>query len=120
VRIYVNKDSHYFYPVIYVLKIIEKNQAIQFVIVDSITEAEIFWDHTKEGTQPIYETFYLWLNPENRSNLDHRKVFRNDTFIYTENGETDWVATIFYMINYRQFIFKKCTIIKNILSLIRI
>ena len=43
-NVYVRKNTSYYYPIIYVIKIIEKNRNIKFTLIDSVENAKIIWD----------------------------------------------------------------------------
>ena len=43
-NVYIRKNTSYYHPIIYVLKIIEKNRNVIFNIKNSSAEAEIIWD----------------------------------------------------------------------------
>ena len=40
-NVYVRKNTSYYYPIIYVIKIIEKNRNIKFTLIDSVENAKI-------------------------------------------------------------------------------
>jgi hypothetical protein len=106
-NIYIKKNTNYYSPIFYVLKIIEKNKNILFDFVDSKKGADIFWDHMDIKSQVISQYFYNELEKEKPS-LSHFKLLKNEPIILDENGDKDYVATIFYMINcLQEFIFKE-------------
>jgi len=97
-NIYVKKDTNYYCPIIYVLKIIEKNKNIRFDIVDSQEAADIFWDHLDTKSQIITQYFYSELEKE-KPDFTHTKLLKNEQIIIDEKGNKDYMATIFYMIS---------------------
>ena len=44
-NVFIRKNTSYYFPIIYILKIIEKNRNVRFIIKDSPEEANIIWDH---------------------------------------------------------------------------
>ncbi len=97
-NVYIKPNTNYFYPVLYVLKIIEKNLQVKFRLVDSVEEADVLWDHLNKKTQVISQQFYDLLKKD-KSKLAHSILFKNSPEILDEEGNKDIAATIFYMIN---------------------
>lgn len=97
-KIYIKKDSNYYYPVLYTLKVIEKNKQFNFNFVDSPKEADLIWDHLHSNSQVVALFFYAELEKK-KPNLLHYNLFKEDQIIRDERGENDLIATIFYMIN---------------------
>jgi hypothetical protein len=97
-KVYIRPDANYFNTVKYVLKIIEKNQNIKFEYVKSSEVADVFWDHTNQGSQITSQQFHQILKG-NRSNLVHSFLFKKRPAILDSRGNKDIIATIFYMIN---------------------
>jgi len=97
-KVYIRPGTAYYYPTLYVLKIIEKNQSLRFDYVESVGNDTIIWDHLDQRSQPICLSFYDTLKNHqykllNTSYFDPASAFRN------ENSQKDVIATIFYMIN---------------------
>ena len=97
-KIYIRQLTNYYYPIRYVIKLMEKNQSCRFDYVESAKDATLIWDHLDEKSQPISLSFYNDLK-NNRSNLNHTICFRGSPFILCEKGKKDVIATIFYMVN---------------------
>ena len=57
-NVYVKKNTSYYYPVIYVIKIIEKNRNIKFNLLDGAENAKIIWDDKKDNSEIIALEFY--------------------------------------------------------------
>jgi hypothetical protein len=76
----------------------EKNQNFSFDFVGDVENATIIWDHLNIKSQPIHLAFYDTLK-NHKDGLSHIFQFNSDPAIYTEKGQKDVVATIFYMIN---------------------
>ena len=73
-NVYVRKNTSYYYPIIYVIKIIEKNRNIKFTLMDSVENAKIIWDDTKDNSEAIAIDFYNSLS-NNLNALNHKKLF---------------------------------------------
>ena len=97
-NVYIRKDTSYYFPIIYVLKVIEKNREIKFNFLDNSNDSKITWDHENENSQVIAIDFYNCFNSDYKS-LKHKNVFTSSPNIVDNNGKIDAVATIFYMIN---------------------
>ena len=50
-NVYIRKDTSYYFPIIYVLKVIEKNREIKFDFLDNPNNSKIIWDHENENSQ---------------------------------------------------------------------
>lgn len=96
--VYIKKGTNYYWPVLYVLKVIEKSNGVNFKIVDSKENVEFFWDHLDVGSQVIANNFYDELEKE-LPDLSHSKQLKDEQYIVDYRGKKDLVATIFYMIN---------------------
>ncbi len=97
-KVYIRPDTDYYYPTLYVLKIMEKNQNYSFVYVESVENATIIWDHLNLESQPIHLAFYDTLK-NYKDKLSHVFQFNSVPAIINEKGQKDVIATIFYMIN---------------------
>ena len=97
-NVYVRKNTSYYYPIIYVIKIIEKNRNIKFTLVDSVENAKIIWDDKKDNSEVIAIDFYNSLS-NNLNELNHEKLFSLSPKITCQNNNEDLIATIFYLIN---------------------
>ena len=97
-KVYIKPETAYYYPTLYVLKIMEKNQTIHFDFVKSNEEADIYWDHTNPDSQPIHLRFYDSLQNDS-SDLTQTTVFNTSPEISDKSGKKDTIATIFYMLN---------------------
>lgn len=93
-KVYIRANTNYYTPVLYVLRLIEKNQKIHFDIISTAENAYVIWDHLSEKTQPICTTFY-----DDLAQLKLHRYFQTNTAIYAENRQKDVMATIFYMVN---------------------
>ena len=97
-KIYIKKDSNYYNPILYTLKVIEKNKQLYFNFVDSPEKADLIWDHLNSNSQVVTLFFYAELE-RNKPNLLHDNIFKEDQIIRDKTGKKDLIATIFYMIN---------------------
>ena len=97
-NIYIKKSTTYYRPILYVLKIIEKNKNLKFDFVDVVDDADFVWDHSIKNTQIISCNFYNELH-KNKPKLNHEIVFKEQPIILNKKGQRDYIATIFYMIN---------------------
>ena len=97
-NVYVRKNTSYYYPIIYVIKIIEKNRNIKFTLIDSVENAKIIWDDKNDNSEVIALDFYNSLS-NNLSALNHEKLFSSSPKITCQNNNKDLIATIFYLIN---------------------
>ncbi|MGV3631567.1 MAG: DUF7033 domain-containing protein [Bacteroidota bacterium] len=94
-KVFIKKDSSYYFPLKYVLKTIGKNQDISFYFVENKPDAEVVWDHTDEKSQFIHVEFYEKIKS---GDLNFKKILNEDQLV-TSGMKTDYAATIFYMIN---------------------
>lgn len=97
-KIFIRPESEYFHPIRYVMKLIEKQCALQIRFVDLKEDAEVLFDYDDEQSQPIATAFYTNVVSAER-NLNHTHVFKNKPVIETDNDEVDHIATIFYLVN---------------------
>ena len=97
-NVYIRKNTSYYFPIIYVLKLIEKNREVKFDFLDNPRGSKIIWDHKNDNSQIIAIDFYKYFNSDHKS-LKHNKVFTSSPNILDNNGKIDTLATIFYMIN---------------------
>ncbi len=97
-NIFIKKPSDYYAPIRYVLKLIEKNRNLEFHFTESATGANIIWDDGDENSEYINLSFYQNLN-SNPAALKDPELVGNDLIIKDENGQEDFIATIFYMVN---------------------
>ena len=73
-NVYIRKDTSYYFPIIYVLKVIEKNCEIKFDFLNNPNDSKIIWDHENENSEVIAIDFYNCFNSDHES-LKHKKVF---------------------------------------------
>ena len=97
-NVYVRKNTSYYFPIIYVLKLIEKNREVKFDFLDNSKGSKIIWDHKNDNSQIIATDFYKCFNSDHKS-LKHNKIFTSSPYILDNNEKIDALATIFYMIN---------------------
>ena len=97
-NIFIKQNTNYANPILYVLKIIEKNRNFQFNLVKNPEDANLIWDDENEKSQVINRDFYKHLST-NRSALKHELLFIKSPIIKDEEGNDDLIATIFYLIN---------------------
>ena len=97
-NVYIRKNTSYYYPVIYILKIIEKNRNVRFNIKDNPAEADIMWDHKNIKSEVLAFDFFNSIK-DGSSSLKHSEVFLTSPHISDENQNVDKIASIFYMIN---------------------
>ena len=83
-NVYIRKDSSYYFPIIYILKVIEKNREIKFDFLDNPDDSKIIWDHENENSQVIAVDFYNCFNSGHES-LKHKKVFTSSPYILDNN-----------------------------------
>ena len=97
-NVYIRKNTSYYYPVVYILKIIEKNRSIRFNIKNNPAEADIIWDHKNINSEVLAIDFFNSIK-DNNASLKHNEVFFTSPHIIDKNGMVDKFASIFYMIN---------------------
>ena len=97
-KVYVRKNTSYYHPIIYVLKIIEKNRNVIFNIKNSSAEAEIIWDHKNIKSEVLAYDFFDSIKNGSAS-LKHSEVFLTSPNVTDKNENVDKIASIFYMIN---------------------
>ena len=97
-NVYVRKNTSYHFPIIYVLKIIEKNRNVNFTINDNYENADIIWDHKNINSEVLAIDFFNSIK-DNNASLKHNEVFFTSPHIIDKNGMVDKFASIFYMIN---------------------
>ena len=87
-NVYVRKNTSYYYPIIYVIKIIEKNRNVKFTLIDSVENAKIIWDDKNDNSEVIALDFYNSLS-NNLSALNHGKLFSSSPKITCQNNNKD-------------------------------
>ena len=97
-NVYVRKNTSYHLPIIYILKIIEKNRNVNFTIHDNSENADIIWDHENINSEVIAIDFFNSIK-DNNASLKHNEVFFTSPHVIDKNGMVDKFASIFYMIN---------------------
>ena len=97
-NVFIRKNTSYYYPIIYILKIIEKNRNVRFNIKDSPEEANIIWDHKNIKSEVLAFDFFNSIK-DGSSSLKHGEVFSTFPHITDKNENVDKIASIFYMIN---------------------
>ena len=97
-NVYIRKNTSYYHPIIYVLKIIEKNRNVIFNIKNSSAEAEIIWDHKNIKSEVLAYDFFDSIKNGSAS-LKHSEVFLTSPNVTDKNDNVDKIASIFYMIN---------------------
>ncbi|MBT3208566.1 MAG: hypothetical protein HN704_02285 [Bacteroidetes bacterium] len=97
-KLYIKKGTNYYHPILYTLKIVEKNQDITFQFIDIPEEADMIWDHSHSKTQVIACEFYDELVKDS-PDLSHSNILKNKQIIFDKNRKKDLLATTFYMIN---------------------
>ena len=97
-KVYLKERTNYYFPVRYVLKIIEKNQSVRFTWVERPEAADLCWDDTHPASQPLALSFYDALATDD-PDLRHATIFQEAPVIRTSSEEKDPIATVFYLIN---------------------
>jgi len=98
-NIFIKEKTNYYAPIKYVLKLIEKNRNVEFQFINNVHKADIIWDHENEISEYFNYEFYESLE-KNIENLKHRNIFSDSVVIKDEeSNKTDYVTTIFYLIN---------------------
>jgi len=97
-KVFIQKQTAYYYPVLYVLQLIAKNQQFSWEFVEDVAYADLIWDLPHQNTQPIASHFYEMLQIDS-AQLNHKKVFTVQPIIETLDGKIDLIATIYYMVN---------------------
>lgn len=95
-NIFIKENTSYYAPIKYVLKVIEKNRDVKFLLVDEISRAQIIYDYEDLNSEDIDLKFYDNLE-ENTDQLKHEYFF-TDSVMAVDKKE-DLIATIFYLIN---------------------
>ena len=57
-RIYIRKNTDYYYPILYVFKIIEKNRNLLFDYVKTPNDADIFFDYGSKNSEDFSINFF--------------------------------------------------------------
>ena len=60
-RIYIKKNTDYYSPILYVLKIIEKNRNLEFEYVKNSSDADIFFDYGKKKCEDFSINFFNYI-----------------------------------------------------------
>ena len=97
-RIYIKKNTDYYYPILYVFKIIEKNRNLEFEYVKNSSDADIFFDYDKKNSENFSINFFKHIK-SNSNALSHENIFPHSLMIYDEKGNEDIISTIFYLVN---------------------
>ena len=97
-NVYVRKNTSYYHPIIYVLKIIEKNRNVIFNIKNSSAVADIIWDHKNIKSEALAYDFFDSIK-DGSASLKHNEVFLTSPNVTDKNDNVDKIASIFYMIN---------------------
>ena len=97
-KVYIRKDSSYYAPILYVLKIIEVNRNVKFENTTSAEEAELIWDDRNDQSEAFCGSFYEKLLGS-KDELKHENLLDSKLLVRDKNGIEDIVATIFYMVN---------------------
>jgi hypothetical protein len=99
-KVYIRKETNYYYIIKYVLKLIEKNINQSFTFVEQTFDAQVIWDHENPNSETIATNFYSHLNENNFNDI--KKYFSNELCIVSSENKKDAMATIFYMVNCMQ------------------
>ncbi len=106
-KIYIRKNTSYYFPIYYTILLIGKNRRIRFSYTDSANNADLVWDHEHPHSEFITREFYDELVKE-KPVLSHKKIFREEQLIRDSEKRKDLIATIFYMVNcLQEFSFQK-------------
>ena len=97
-KIYIQPETDFYFPTLYVLKTIAKNLSVEFEFVKSSADANLVWDDEADNSQPIAIDFWQNLRTK-KSKLSHKQVFSDAPEIKKKEGKKDSIATIFYLIN---------------------
>lgn len=97
-NVFIRPNTNYYFPIVYVLKIIEKNKHTTFELVDDPARATILWDHTLVNSEAIHSAFYENLGA-NWDFFRHEHCLSNHQSIVCSSGKEDVMATVLYMIN---------------------
>ena len=97
-KLYIRKNTSYYFPLLHTLKTIAKNENADFIFTDEVQQADLVWDYMHADSQPIAIEFYNELEKENPQ-LSHSAVFVSEPVIRDAKGNPDHLATIFYMLN---------------------
>ncbi len=97
-KIYIRKNTSYYFPIYYTVLLIGKNRRIRFSFTDSADNADLVWDHEHPHSEVITGEFYDELVKE-KPELSHKKIFREEQLIRDSKKRKDLIATIFYMVN---------------------
>lgn len=97
-KVYIQPNTEFHYPVRYVLKLIEQQSDDDFHFVEDISKADLIWQPDNESSQPIAEDFYQEFGSE-IANMSHQKWFGQKPEILDGEEKKDAIATIYYMVN---------------------
>ena len=87
-NVYIRKNTSYYHPIIYVLKIIEKNRNVIFNIKNSAAEAEIIWDHKNIKSEVLAYDFFDSIKNGSAS-LKHSEVFLTSPNVTDKNDNVE-------------------------------
>lgn len=97
-KIYIKPKTNYYHVILYVLKLIEKNQSISFIFVEIPDNADIIWDTEHPKSEYIHIEFYKGLL-ENEYSFRHKDIFGTSQKVSNTKGIEDIIASLFYMVN---------------------
>lgn len=94
IPVYVKSGENYTNIIIYILKLIEKNQSIKFEFLIEKNGSKFIWDHLDIESQVINSNFYNSIK-----NKDFKFDLNDTLSVVDENGNKDFFASIFYKVN---------------------
>ena len=106
-KVFIQSNTDYCYPIKYVLKLIELQAEKPFAFVQDESDADLIWNHQAESSQPICSGFYKNLKSDG-SKLRYDLVFMDSPKIKTSEGKKDTIGTIFYMGIHSNFLRTLC------------
>ena len=93
-NVYIRKNTSYYYPIIYILKVIEKNRNVRFNIQNSPAGADIIWDHKNIKSEVLALDFFDSVINGSAS-LKHSEVFLTSPNVTDKNENVDKIASFF-------------------------
>ncbi len=95
-KVFVEPNKNFTEEIRYVFQTIGHNNNVPVEFVSSASEAQLSAGTSSEYNFNISERFFTDINS---GKFNHNHHFRNDCVIRHDNGEADYLSTIFYMIN---------------------
>ena len=97
IKVFIRKEQSYTDPIRYILTVLAQNKHFELQFTDQKEGAVLVIDDTDDQSIPINKQFYDRLLIQKQYDYSH--YLKNEPSILFENGEKDYLATAFYLIN---------------------